>query len=518
MSARPQKPRKSRNEKRQDGPNSQNSDVDRDVDGEGLRGETFRLAVEAAPSAMILTDSDGEIRLVNRQAEKYFGYTREELVGQSIEILVPDQFSAAHIQHRVDFMVSPCSRPMGLGRDLYAKRKDGTELEVEIGLNPIETSQGWLVLMSVVDITERKRAEHDLRQAKEQAQSYLDIAAVVMIALDARGNVTLINKKGCDVLGSEPEQIIGKNWFDHFVPANRRERVRDVFDEILHGRLEEVESYENSVLSKDGREIPIEWHNTWIRDEAGDIVGSLSSGIDLSEKKLLTEQLIERESLARLGELSAMVAHEVKNPLAGITGGMQMLERRVAKDSFEHEILKEMIHRVDGLTNTVRDILSFARPRTPDAQLVPLRMLIEDTVSSVSEDPHFEEIDVDISGPDVMAPCDIEMVKAVFLNLLMNAAQAMKGDGRVLVTLEHHDSERLATISFRDGGPGIPKDQRTKIFEPFFTTKGEGTGLGLSIAKRAIELHGGSISLECPAEGGATFSVHLPLGELGTQR
>lgn len=329
---------------------------------------------------MLMVDQRGKILLVNSETEKHFGYKREELTGQSVEILVPERFRGEHPEHRTEFFSDPRARPMGAGRDLYGRRKDGSEFPVEIGLNPVKTPDGYLVLSSIVDITERKRA---------------------------------------------------------------------------------------------------------------------------------VEKLIEQESLAKLGEVSAMVAHEVKNPLAGILGAMEMLKRRLSEGSFEHEICDEVRNRVNALNDTVKDILAFAHPKVPRPQPVPVRILLEDTFSLASSDPQFRDVDLSISGPDVTVPCDVEMMKRVFLNFLVNGAQAMGDKGKLSVGVKKRDD--CCEISFRDTGPGISAEARERIFEPFFTTKAGGAGLGLPIAKRIVELHGGEISVDCPEPGGTEFSVRLPL-------
>ena len=150
----------------------------------------------------------------------------------------------------------------------------------------------------------------------------------------------------------------------------------------------------------------------------------------------------------------------------------------------------------------------FARPR-PRLAVVELHSIVADAITIVRRDPSAHGVQIDVEGDDVSISADGELVRATLLNLLLNAAQAMAGNGRVTVHTSRHDNE--ARIQIRDTGPGIPAEIREQIFEPFFTTKARGGGLGLPIARRTAELHGGSLTLECPAEGGTLVTMTLPL-------
>lgn len=279
----------------------------------------------------------------------------------------------------------------------------------------------WLGSRRIVrDISRAKQAESALReseaearQARERAQQYLDIAAVVIVALDASGTVTLINRRGCELLGYEEAEIVGKDWFTTVLPEAERDRVRAAFDGTLCGERSAARYYEHLLLSRDRREIPVAWHNAWLREEEGEIVGVVSSGVDLTETKRLTAKLIEQESLAKLGEMSAIVAHEVKNPLSGIVGAARMLKRRLPEASVEREIVEEMIARAESLNEGVKDLLAFSRPRAPRKRPIPMDALLEDVVAFVANDPQFAAVEVDLACESTVALCDPEMLKPV---------------------------------------------------------------------------------------------------------
>ena len=207
--------------------------------------------------------------------------------------------------------------------------------------------------------------------------------------------------------------------------------------------------------------------------------------------------------------MAAVVAHEVRNPLAGIKGAIQVLMSRRTADDAELPVMRDIVARIDALSELINDLMVFARPRPPRLAVVELHSIVADAITIVRRDPSAHGVQIDVEGDDVSISADGELVRATLLNLLLNAAQAMAGNGRVTVHTSRHDNE--ARIQIRDTGPGIPAEIREQIFEPFFTTKARGGGLGLPIARRTAELHGGSLTLECPAEGGTLVTMTLPL-------
>ena len=230
---------------------------------------------------------------------------------------------------------------------------------------------------------------------------------------------------------------------------------------------------------------------------------------DLTARMRMKEQLREQAGLARLGEMAAVIAHEVKNPLAGIRGAIQVFATRMAQESGDQLIVKEIVSRIDSLDQMMKDLLLFARPpqlRRSPTDIVPL---VTTTGHLLAQDPALQEIKVDVDGAAPPVTADPDMLKIVFQNLLINGAHAMKGQGRIRVAVSSIDTS--CQIAFVDSGPGIPADIRDKIFTPFFTTKSRGSGLGLPTAKRLIEAHNGQIAIDCPPTGGTTVVIRLPL-------
>ena len=226
---------------------------------------------------------------------------------------------------------------------------------------------------------------------------------------------------------------------------------------------------------------------------------------DLSARVRIEEQLREQEALARVGEMAAVLAHEIRNPLAGIRGAMQVMASRYDPDSRDAKVTKEIIARIDTLAELMNDLLLFARPPQPQPRPVDLGPLVSMTVDLLRQDPAVKGVNVSVEGSAPVVLADAELLKIVFQNLLINGAQAMGGTGELRVVLAA--SGNASSVAFADRGPGHSGGHsRTRSSCPSLRPKSRGTGLGLPTAKRLIEAQRGTISIQCPPVGGTTSS------------
>jgi signal transduction histidine kinase len=229
---------------------------------------------------------------------------------------------------------------------------------------------------------------------------------------------------------------------------------------------------------------------------------------EITERKRSEERLQEQEALARLGQMAAVVAHEVKNPIAGIRGALQVIGARMAADARDKPIIAEIIARLDALNGIVQDLLVFARPRALRAEPTDLKALVLATVGHLKRDPSLQAVAIVVDGNGAVVDVDAAQLQLAVQNVLMNAAQAMNGEGSIHVDIVRRGAEWQIAVA--DNGPGMPPEVKAKVFDPFFTTRSRGTGLGLPIARRVVEAHGGRIGIETPAGGGTVVSMSLP--------
>ncbi|MCF6291494.1 MAG: response regulator [Desulfobacterales bacterium] len=377
------------------------------------------------------------------------------------------------------------------------------------------------------EIIEREKIEKALKGERDRAEHYLNIAGAILLALGPAGTVNLINKKGCDVLGYPREDIIGRDWFDNFLPEAARDEARAVFSGLMAGVLGRNEYYESPVLNNSGERIRILWHNSLLRDDSGEVVGTLSSGEDITERKKLEAQLQQAQKMEAVGQLAGGVAHDFNNILAVIINyGHVMLMKPVSEE--QHRIVEKILSSADRGARLTTSLLAFSRKQV--MQAVPVRPnelvgRVEKLISRIIG----EQIAVRTvsTGKDPVIMADSTQIEQVLLNLATNARDAMPGGGEL--TLETDEVEmdeeyirmhgygkagRYAVISVSDTGRGMDEDTRKKIFEPFFTTKevDKGTGLGMAMSYGIIKQHGGFINVYSEPGNGTSIKIYLPAG------
>jgi PAS domain S-box-containing protein len=341
----------------------------------------------------------------------------------------------------------------------------------------------------------------------EQVRYALDQSAIVAVT-DVPGRIKYVNDKFCEISKYPREELIGK---DHrilnsgFHPSDF---MRDLWRTIANGRVWHGEIRNRA---SDGS---LYWVDTTIvpfLDERGKPWQYMAIRFDITERKRQEQRLRDQAALTSLGELAAVVAHEVRNPLAGLKSGMQLLRSLNPEATDGHELLGDMIARVDSLNAVVSDLLVFARVRELRRAPVVVRTLLEDIVASVRLDPAARDVELVLTGPaETTIVADVDQLRIVLMNLVLNAAQATNGVGRVEIVLREEADERVS-ICISDTGPGIAPEMRERIFEPFFTTKHRGTGLGLPTARRIVEAHHGELRVMDRPGGGASLLLVLPL-------
>ena len=332
----------------------------------------------------------------------------------------------------------------------------------------------------------------------------LDQAAIVATT-DVGGRITYANPKFCEISKYTSEELIGQTHRIINSGLHPPEFFQEMWRTISRGAVWRGEIRNRA---KDGS---FYWVDTTIvpfLDERGLLYQYMAIRYEITKRKRTEAALREQAALAQLGKMAAVVAHEVRNPLAGMRGALQVVGGRLAAGSQERTIVAEVMGRIDVLSDIVNDLLQFARPRDPVPIDVPLSRLVRETVALLLNDPQFAAVVVHVDVGDVTIRADAEQLRLVLLNLLVNSAQAMQGRGEVRVF-----SQRLPSgveLRIADSGPGLTDEARARLFEPFFTTKHKGTGLGLATARRILEAHHGSIELESRPEGGTIAIATLP--------
>jgi PAS domain S-box-containing protein len=342
----------------------------------------------------------------------------------------------------------------------------------------------------------------DSLRSLDEIRYALDQAAIVA-ATDSRGRITYANDKFCEISQYSREELLGQ---DHRIVNSGyhpKEFMQDLWRTIARGQVWRGEIRNRA---KDGS---FYWVDTTIvpfLDGNGKPRQYLAIRYEITARKRAEVQLREQAALAQLGQLAAVVAHEVRNPLAGLRASLQVIGQRC--EPRDRTAIAAMIQRIDGLNDKVEDLLLYARPKAPRPQAVNVKALMREVAAAAQATTGRSGSAIPVSGEDVAAEADPEMLRAALLNLTMNACQAAgTGDVEVRVAAV----EGACRIAVCDRGPGIPPAIRDRVFEPFFTTRVNGTGLGLAIVKRLIELQEGTVTLEERPGGGTIAGVTVPL-------
>lgn len=407
--------------------------------------ERFRRVVESAPNAMVMVNHHGCIEMVNTQAERLFNYSRAEMLGQKIEILVPERFRHGHPVKRDMFLHAPQSRPMGAGRDLFGRRKDGSEFPIEIGLNPIETDEGMMVLSSIVDISERKRLEERFRRVVESAPN-------AMVMVNSQGRIEMVNTQAellfhytrAELLGQLIEILVPER-FRHEHPGKRHQFFGDLQSRPmgagrdLFGRR------------KDGSEFPIEIGLNPIETEDGMMV--LSSIVDISDRK--QKELRIQEALTEKDVLLGEIHHRVKNNLQ-VVHSLLSLQSSLINDEAVRNMLMDSQNRIQSMAlihQTLYQSNNFARVDFADF----LEALIPTLVNSYSV--LGKNITLAVNVDEVYLPINSAIPCGLLINeLITNAlkhAFTERNEGKISVSLSANDNKEIQ-LSISDDGNGIP--------------------------------------------------------------
>ena len=403
-----------------------------------------------------------------------------------------------------------------------AEIKNADELgQLAASFNSMATQLGALI--GNLEHTVASRTS-ELRLEKEKVQHYLDIAGVMLLVLDADGCIELINNRGLEILGYKEAEILGKNWFDTCVPKNIQKEISIVHNGLVSGRTEDVEIYENSILTKSGEERIIAWHNSVIRLDTGDIQGTLSSGEDITDRKLAENALAEKStelerSNKELEQFAYVASHDLREPLRTVSSYLQLIERRYGNKLGDdaREFIDFAVDGANRMEQLIQDLLTYSRvgTRGKPFEYADLNDVLEQVVLNLRT--YIDENQASVSYDQMPAVFgDKSQLIQLFQNLISNAIKFRKmGElPQIHVRAEMQNGECL--ISVADNGIGIDPKYSERIFIIFqrLHTNREytGTGIGLTISKRIVERHGGRIWVESEPGIGSTFFISMPTG------
>jgi PAS domain S-box-containing protein len=486
-----------------------------------LAQEKFRLAVEACPNGMVMVDHDGKIMMVNAEIEQQFGYRRDELIGEPVDMLVPARLRSQYANQRAAFNRQPEIRRIGAAPDLFGLRKDGSEFSIEVGLTPIRISNGLLVLGVIVDVSERKIVEMHLAQMESRYRGLLEAAPDAMVVVNQDGEIVLLNLQAEKQFGYRRDELVGQK-VKSIIPHGFAERL--IVDDLRSAEIALAQQIgtgiELNARRKDGSEFPIELMLSPLEGVEGMFVTAAIRDIT-ARKKAEAHLLRKVDELCRsneeLEQFAYVASHDLQEPLRMVSSYTQLLSRKY-KGKLDADADEFIAFAVDGasrMRQLIQDLLTFShigskgkdlRDSSSETALqqalANLRGAIEESGAHVTND----------SLPVVLAD-EVQLIQ-LFQNLVGNAIKYQSpGVPKIHISATRNDQKKWI-FSVKDNGLGIAPQYFEKIFGMFQRLhKREefaGTGIGLAICKKIVERHGGSISVESQLGQGSIFRFTLP--------
>jgi PAS domain S-box-containing protein len=482
----------------------------------------IELLSELTREGILMVDENQRILFANSQVEKITGLTKEKLLGMDLnDILSPQHHrSAADLarmvkegyQEDMQFCntLEPSSTSEG-ERRVFETSMAGTQLGNQV-----------IIYIYLRDLSFRVKLSQELLKNINFLNNIIQCSVDGIVVVDRKGNPLIFNEGAERILGYKAEEVIGHpEVFRQFYPPKIAQEMMRRMRSEEYGPRDKLNTTQITFIHKNGEELPVLFSAAIVREHNQEL-GSVGIFSDLREivkmRQQLQEtqaQLLQAEKIASLGRLSAGVAHEINNPLAGILIYAELLQREMDSGVKGKEFIDEIIDQTMRCQQIVQRLLEFSRQSLGAPTHVDLNDIVDRCVELIRHQALFHNIelvrDLDSELPQFIG--DTGQLQQVLTNLLINAADALQGQGTITITTRPGPERDGVVLGFADTGPGIPAELRDKIFEPFFTTKpvGKGTGLGLSIVYSVIQRHGGTIDVDSQPGEGTTFTIRLPL-------
>lgn len=457
--------------------------------------------------AIFAVGRDWRVSSFSPGAQQLFGYSTDEVVGLPLDLLLKDRTAELV---RIRQLLDTPGDAQEFESVLVGK---SSEIPVRVSATLLKDVAGKVIGLVALchDLGPLRQLKTEIEQRDRFFASILKNSADAIFTLDSEERITSWNKGAEAIFGYSEEEMLGRS-LEALVPQHLKEQKELESISAVARSEGYLRSYQTQRLTKDGQIIDVLFTRTAIRDAQGQLIGYSSVLKNISEQKLLDRHLAQMEKLSAIGELAAGLAHEIKNPLAGIKGAIEIIRDSLATHHPHRQVLGDVLSEVGRIDRSVMNLLSYSKPMKPDFMRVHLVRVIQDVVSFLQKIADSKGIRLhtiaQCDDPPLMG--DENELKQLFMNIILNSLEAIEKQGNVWVKVNIPSDSRVS-VEIADDGPGIPAEQLGKVFLPFFTSKQHGTGLGLATCKRIVTNHGGDIRVESEPGKGTCFTIDLAL-------
>lgn len=491
--------------------------------------ERSKAILDTAIDGIVTIDERGIIESFNRAAERIFGYAAAEVIGKNVSVLMPPPEHAQHEDYLRRYLQTGERRVIGIGREVSGRRKDGTVFPLDLAVGEIRVRGRRLFTGILREITQRKRAQSALTESERKFRSLIETAGSAIVVLAPDHRVLEWNDEAERIYGYKRDEILGKDYFEHFLPPEVRDAVAADIEEVLRGK--KTIGFENPILSRNGRRHDMVWNVSRVVDAEGRPTGIMAIGQDITERKRLEQEAQRRlQELAHvsraqsISEVASGLAHEINQPLTAIVSYAEACRLILGRDEVDAELLRrslaDIVKQGERASEIINRLREFVRRDRIEREPVDLNALVRGALELLRHELAVHGVQVQLALEERLLSVRASRVQIeqVLFNLVRNAIDAM--DASAVRELEIHTAmmrgeQPALAVAVSDTGEGLPPDALESLFDPFFSTKPGGMGLGLSISRSIVEAHGGRIWAVAREGGGTTFRFTLPFEEAG---
>lgn len=490
------------------------------------RAFELQALLDAAVDAVILISHVGTIEVFNHSATRLFGYSPGEVLGRNVKMLMTGRDHEHHDSYLARHLQTGVAHIIGTGRQVQARRKDGSLFPAFLSVGRIAGADPPRFVGFIRDTTQQQQALAAIQRESDRANRYLEAAQTMLVALDRAHRVTLINRKGCEILGRDESSLLAVDWFEAVVPSDQRSKAVFEMSSLEEREPHQPHHCEYAVTAADGTLHLIAWRCVAVEDETGAVTGILCSGDDVTENRRAEneatearERLMHVSRLATMGEMASGISHELNQPLTAITNYAQASVRLLALPKPELTDVRHALEQIAGQAlragEIIRRLRGLVRKRETQREPADINELIKELISLARADARSSDVRItlDLAAELPRLSLDRVQIQQVLLNLLRNSIDALEliPAGHREVTIATGTAAAAAVfVEIADNGTGIAPDMLPHLFTPFATNKSQGTGLGLAISRTIVEAHQGRLEYRANKPRGAVFILTLP--------